>query len=139
MSAASAADRIRRHAGFIETSNQIGADAKRGAAIRPATPLRSMSRCALPEEIADHVHHFAGIGIDQQRVVPVAHPGGSRRSVRQPVLPRIVDPVVAAVIARPQAPPDLVRLVLPAEWIVIETDVEGGTVAVAPVAPVIVA
>src|SRR5438128_2361487 len=102
-------------------------------------PPRSTEDRALPEEVVDHVDDLAGPLVDQDRIVPVADPAVARRSVGQAVLPRIVDPVAAAIIARPQPPTDRIRLIAPAERIVINPDVEPGPVPLAPVAPVVAA
>ena len=64
----------------------------RSRALSPSTPADGAGR--LPEEVVDHVDHFAGVDVDQQDVVIIAHPLGARRGRRQPVLPGIADPVV---------------------------------------------
>src|SRR5438270_5231423 len=110
---------------------------RRGAAAT-ATPLRPMSSRLLPEEAGDHVDDLAAPRVDQQGVVPVAHPDVTRGRIGQAVIARVVEPVALAVIARPQAPTDLERRVTPAERIVIEAEVEPRTVMPAIILPVVV-
>ena len=50
----------------------------------------------LPEEVVDHVDHFAAVDIDQQRIVIVTHPAVGTVDIRQAILPGIVDPVPIA-------------------------------------------
>src|SRR5207253_9633661 len=115
---------------------------QKGRRDNAATPLRRTVTRALPEEVADHVDHFASVGVDQHRVVPITDPHRSGRRIGQAVFPRVADPVAVAVIARPQPPTDLIRPVVPAERIVIEAEVEQRTVVtpvVLPVEPAVVA
>ena len=106
----------------------------------PATPLRPTARPArLPEEVVDHVDHLAGVDVHQQRVVIIAHPAVRAVGRRQAILPRIVEPVARAVIARPQAEADREAAIAPAEGIVIAAEPEQRAVAVAMVAPVVAA
>src|SRR5215210_1207117 len=95
-----------------------------------ATPLLSTGRAPLPEEVVDHVDHPAVPGVDQDRVIVIADPAIARRRVRQAILPRVVEPEIAVVIAWPHPPADVVALIAPAERIVIEAEVEQRPVAV---------
>src|SRR6185369_2045445 len=110
---------------------------EKGALRSPATPLRQMRVLCLPEEVVDHVDDLPVPRIDQDRVVIIADPAIARRRVGQPVFPRVVDPVAARIIARPQPPADLVGPVPPAERVVIEAQVEMRPVSPAPVPPVV--
>src|SRR4029079_2776102 len=75
---------------------------KKGAAVARDALLQLT--VDLPEEVVDDVDDFTGPGVDQDRVVIVADPPRARRCVRQAVVPRIVDPEPAALIARPHPP-----------------------------------
>src|SRR3546814_1602366 len=57
----------------------------------------------LPEEIVDHVDHFARIGVDQKRVVIIADPARTAVGGRQAVIAGVVDPVARAIEQRVQA------------------------------------
>src|SRR5258708_33153142 len=110
---------------------------QKGRGGNAATPLRSTGWENLPEEVADHVHGFASEGVDQDRVVPIANPAIAGRRIGQAVVERIVDPVAAAVIVRPQPPTDLPGLIAPAERIEIEAKVEVRPMGAPPVLPII--
>ena len=109
-------------------------DAARGAADKPQRPFDQLDERCLPEEVVDHVDHLAVPHVDQQRVVIIADPAIARRGIGQAVLPRVVEPVVAPVIARPQPRSDRVGPIAPAERIVIEAEVEQRAVVAAMVA-----
>ena len=51
----------------------------------------------LPEEVVDHVDHFAAVNINQQHVVIVTHPAIGPVNRRQTVLVRIVDPIILTI------------------------------------------
>ena len=50
----------------------------------------------LPEEVVDHIDHFAGIDIDQHNIVVISHPTIWAIDFRQAVRPGIVDVVTRA-------------------------------------------
>src|SRR6185503_18821080 len=76
----------------LERTVVKAANAKRGAAAT-ATPLRYSALSTLPEEVRDHVDRGSAVGIDQDRVVPVADPDATGRRIGQPVEARI-DPIL---------------------------------------------
>src|SRR3954454_21105887 len=104
---------------------------KKGRRGDAATPFNFIP-LGLPEEVVDHVDDLAAPRVDEHGVVVITHPLRARRGEGQAILPRVVDPIAAAVIARPQTPPDLIRAVAPAERIIIKAEVEPRAV-VAPV------
>src|SRR4051812_45689363 len=95
-----------------------------------------MSSSALPEEIRDHVHDFAGLDVDQQGVVPVTDPLRAGWRIGQRVHPRI-DPVALAVIQRLQSVADVVLPIAVAERIEIDAEAEGRPVTITIIAPVV--
>src|SRR6478672_6144707 len=97
-----------------------------------------MSSNALPEEILDHVHHLAGVHVDQQRVVPVTDPLRSRRRVRQAVHARI-EPILLLVIVGLQPVSDVERPVPVIERVDVDAEAEHRPVTVAIIAPVVAA
>src|SRR4051812_28099984 len=126
-----------RLASFMSTSKNLAlAKTQRGAAIRLATPLRSMSSHALPEEILDHVDDLAGVDVDQQRIIVVADPLRSRRRIGQRVHRR-VDPVPRAIIIWLQPVADVERPVSVVERIDVDAEVKHRPVVVAIIAPVV--
>ena len=66
---------------------------KRGVRSTGSGPLPTLT-ARLPEEVVDHVNDFAGVDVDQQHVVIITDPARARIGGRQPILPRIADPVV---------------------------------------------
>src|SRR5438270_9762717 len=101
-------------------------------------PPRSTAVPTLPEEVADHVNHFAGVHVDQHRVVPIADPGRPGRRIGQ-LVHRGIDPILLTEIGRRQLVPDVEPLIAVVEWIVIDADAEDRAVAVAIAAPVVAA
>src|SRR5690606_41432357 len=92
----------------------------------------------LPEEVVDHVHHFAGVDVHQQHVVVVADPAIGTVDRRQAVLPRTVDPVAAAEQQRVEiAAYAEAAIAVVAIGRVIDADVEHHPVAVAVTPPVV--
>ena len=90
---------------------------------RNASSINSLE--GLPEEVAERVHDFAAVHVDQQSVVPVPHPHRAGRRRRQLVVPRIADPILLAEISGHQPISDLELLIIVAERIVVDADVEG--------------
>src|SRR5690606_29587770 len=106
----------------------------------PLTPAEGGGAGALPEEVVDHVDHFAGVDVHQQRIVVVAHPAVRAVGIGQAVLPRIVDPVAAA---EEQAVEEVAGAhpaiaVVPVRR-VIDADMEHAAVGVAMALPVVAA
>ena len=99
--------------------------------------LRPSELAGLPEETVDHVDHFAAPGVDQQRVVIIADPARPGIGWRKAVHPRVVEPIAAPIIARPQPPADRVGPVTPAERVVVKAEVEQRPVAVTVIVPVV--
>ena len=97
----------------------VRADGKKGRRGLPATPLRPTASPSLPEEVVDHVGHLAVVDVHQQRIVIVAHPAIGAIGRRQAILPRIVQPVVRAEIARPQVVADRKAAVAIAIWVIV--------------------
>src|SRR6478672_8395573 len=96
-----------------------------------------MYDAALPEDIADHVHHFAAVRVDEQRVVPVTDPHRARTRIGQVIEARI-DPILLLVVIRLQPVADVERpVVIVPERIEIDADVEDRAVTIAIVPPVI--
>src|SRR5215213_7709620 len=86
---------------------------------------------SLPEEIIDDVDHLSRPGVDENRIVPIADPARAGRSVGQAVLPRVVDPIIARIIARPHPPSGAIGLIAPAERIVVKAELEQPPIFVA--------
>src|SRR5690606_4148193 len=106
---------------------------------RATLPGRSAGR-GLPEEVVDHVDDLAGVDVDQQDIVVIAYPAVGAVDCRQAVLPRVVDPVVAAVEQRADEGADAeppVR-VIPVRR-VVGADAEHHAVGIAIVVPVVAA
>src|SRR5438270_3242008 len=99
-------------------------------------PPRSTAVPTLPEEVADHVDHFAGVHVDQHRVVPIADPRRPGRWIGQ-LVHRGIDPILLAEIRRRQLVPDVELLIAIVERIVIDADVEDRAVAIAIAPPVV--
>src|SRR5437764_5079106 len=93
---------------------------------------------ALPEEIVDHVDHFSSVHVDQQRIIPVAHPGRARGRIGQ-LVHRGIDPVLLAEIGPLQLVADAERAIAIAERIVIDAEAEQRPVVVAIAPPVVAA
>src|SRR5690242_15129591 len=94
---------------------------------------------ALPEDVVDHVDDLAGIDIDEQRVVVIAHPAIRAIGRRQAVIIGIRNPVVRAEQDRiePEADAEAAVAVIPAIGRVIARQAIDAAVAHPVIAPVI--
>src|SRR5215210_1995970 len=99
----------------METGDWPQAKGCRANRNTPSTNSMKLSTSRnLPEEIPDHVDHLPVPGVHQDRVVIITNPAIAGRGVWQAILPRVVEPIALAVIARPHPPADRERLVAPA-------------------------
>src|SRR5687768_13115866 len=96
-----------------------------------------MAAVFLPEEVVDHVDHFAAPRIHQKRIVVIAHPAVRRVGVGQAVHPRLVDPVARPVIVRVQPRADAPAVIAPAERVDVQSYPEDAAIAVAVAPPVV--
>ncbi|VVT13056.1 membrane hypothetical protein [Sphingomonas sp. EC-HK361] len=112
----------------------------RGARQAPGALHRRAGReVHLPEDVVDRVDDLAGIQIDEQRVVVVAHPAIRAICLRQAVVVRIVDPVALREQDRRQPEPDreAAIAIVPAVRRIIARQVERAAIARPVAVPVI--
>jgi len=92
----------------------------------------------LPEEVVDHVDNLAGVNVDQQDIVVIAHPLRPVGRRRQAILPGIADPVTLVVEQRVQEQADREAAVAPVPvGRIIRRQVEDVPVPAAPRAPIV--